>query len=146
MGTCSPNTMPGFVLFCLLSALFTAGHSLICEVCKSKDITCSGNLQTCDDSEDICATLVAEYKIAGLYFRRTFKECLASSPICSFIPFSMTFRPSIAMRTSFNCCSTDGCNSGQSERTPSLPTPPHPGFCSAAFSPTECYGSGRDMT
>nr|XP_056702238.1 phospholipase A2 inhibitor and Ly6/PLAUR domain-containing protein-like [Euleptes europaea] len=111
--------MPGLILFCILSALLTSGNSLVCEVCSSKETTCSGPLQTCEDSEDICATLVAEYRIAGVYFKRTFKECLDASPVCDFAPFSMTFRPSISMRTSFNCCSSDGCNSGQSE----LPAP-----------------------
>lgn len=31
-GTCSPNAMPGFVLFCLLSALFTSGKTANCAI------------------------------------------------------------------------------------------------------------------
>ncbi|XP_077196869.1 phospholipase A2 inhibitor and Ly6/PLAUR domain-containing protein-like [Paroedura picta] len=131
-GTCSPSTMLGLILFGLLSALFTSGNSLVCEVCKSKDITCSGTLQTCEDSENNCATLVAEYRFGGLHIRRTYKECMVSSPICDFLPFSMTFRPSITMRTSFNCCSSDGCNQEQSE-LPVAPRIPNGLQCPSCF-------------
>ncbi|XP_048355135.1 phospholipase A2 inhibitor and Ly6/PLAUR domain-containing protein-like [Sphaerodactylus townsendi] len=124
--------MPGFVLFCLLSAFLTSGNSLVCEVCKSKEASCSGTLQTCEDSEHVCSTMVAEYRIGGIMFTRSFKECMETSPICDFIPFSMTFRPSIAMRTTFNCCSTDGCNSVQPE-LPEVSRTPNGFECPSCF-------------
>ncbi|XP_054854903.1 phospholipase A2 inhibitor and Ly6/PLAUR domain-containing protein-like [Eublepharis macularius] len=100
------------------------GSSLICEVCQARQTSCSGNLQTCKDSEDVCTTIVGEYKIAGRTFPRTFKDCATTSLLCNFVPFSMTYRPSFSMRTSFNCCSTDGCNSEQTE-LPAVPRTPN---------------------
>ncbi|XP_069057406.1 uncharacterized protein [Pleurodeles waltl] len=40
---------------CILLAFITAGHSLICEVCSSRNATmCNGKMMTCDANMDTC--------------------------------------------------------------------------------------------
>ncbi|KAJ6615894.1 hypothetical protein lerEdw1_015121, partial [Lerista edwardsae] len=54
-------------------------------------------------------------------FSRTFKECSSSAyHTCHSAPFTMSFRPSISMRISFNCCKNDSCNKPALELPPFL--------------------------
>ncbi|CAM5176661.1 unnamed protein product [Eretmochelys imbricata] len=53
---------------CLLSALLATGSALQCEVCASREQSCSGPLQPCAPSEGTCVTVVAEIRLEGYYF------------------------------------------------------------------------------
>ncbi|CAM5176653.1 unnamed protein product [Eretmochelys imbricata] len=48
---------------CLLSALLATGSALQCEVCASRELSCSGPLQPCAPSEGTCVTVVAEIRL-----------------------------------------------------------------------------------
>ncbi|CAM4697579.1 unnamed protein product [Lepidochelys olivacea] len=57
---------------CLLSALLAIGSALQCEVCASREQSCSGPLQPCAPSEGTCVTVVAEMRLGRIYHSSQF--------------------------------------------------------------------------
>ncbi|CAM4711121.1 unnamed protein product [Caretta caretta] len=96
---------------CLLSALLAIGSALQCEVCASREQSCSGPLQPCAPSEGTCVTVVAEMRLEGNSFSYTGKSCLEPKN-CEPGPFSLTYVHNVTMRANIACCDTDGCNAG----------------------------------
>ncbi|XP_074978909.1 phospholipase A2 inhibitor and Ly6/PLAUR domain-containing protein-like [Caretta caretta] len=94
---------------CLLSALLATGSALQCEVCASREQSCSGPLQSCAPSEGTCITVVAEMRLEGNSFSYTAKSCLEPKN-CEPGPFSLTYPHNVTMRVNIACCDTDGCN------------------------------------
>ncbi|CAM5176702.1 unnamed protein product [Eretmochelys imbricata] len=106
-----PGTMWVALPLCLLSALLATGSALQCEVCASRDLSCSGPLQPCAPSEGTCVTVVAEIRREGSSFSYTAKSCLEPKN-CESGPFSLTYAQNVTMRANIACCNTDGCNAG----------------------------------
>ncbi|CAM5176666.1 unnamed protein product [Eretmochelys imbricata] len=96
---------------CLLSALLATGSALQCEVCASRELSCSGPLQPCAPSEGTCVTVVAEMRLEGSSFSYTGKSCLEPKN-CEPGPFSLTYANNVTVRVNIACCDTDGCNAG----------------------------------
>ncbi|CAM5176674.1 unnamed protein product [Eretmochelys imbricata] len=97
---------------CLLSALLATGSALQCEVCASKEQSCSGPLQPCAPSEGTCVTVVAEFRLEGSPFSYTeYKSCLEPKN-CEPGPFSLTYANNVTVWANIACCDTDGCNAG----------------------------------
>ncbi|CAM4698571.1 phospholipase A2 inhibitor and Ly6/PLAUR domain-containing protein-like [Caretta caretta] len=96
---------------CLLSALLATGSALQCEVCASREQSCSGPLQPCAPWEGTCITVVAEIRLEGNSFSYTGKSCLEPKN-CEPGPFSLTFPHNVTARANIACCDTDGCNAG----------------------------------
>ncbi|CAM4698494.1 unnamed protein product [Caretta caretta] len=96
---------------CLLSALLATGSALQCEVCASREQSCSGPLQPCAPSEGTCITVVAEMRLDGNSFYYTGKSCLEPKN-CEPGPFSLTYPHNVTVRANIACCDTDGCNAG----------------------------------
>ncbi|CAM5176656.1 unnamed protein product [Eretmochelys imbricata] len=96
---------------CLLSALLATGSALQCEVCASRELSCSGPLQPCAPSEGTCITVMAEFRLEGSPFSYTGKSCLEPKN-CEPGPFSLTYAHNVTMRGNIACCDTDGCNAG----------------------------------
>ncbi|CAM4679526.1 unnamed protein product [Lepidochelys olivacea] len=96
---------------CLLSALLATGSALQCEVCASREQSCSGPLQPCAPWEGTCVTVVAEIRLEGSSMSYTGKLCLEPKN-CEPGPFSLTFPHNVTVRANIACCDTDGCNAG----------------------------------
>ncbi|XP_043391542.1 phospholipase A2 inhibitor and Ly6/PLAUR domain-containing protein-like [Chelonia mydas] len=96
---------------CLLSTLLATGSALQCEVCASREQSCSGPLQPCAPSEGTCVTVVAEMRLEGTSFSYTSKSCLEPKN-CEPGPFSLTYAQNVTLRVNIACCNTDGCNAG----------------------------------
>ncbi|XP_043391267.1 phospholipase A2 inhibitor and Ly6/PLAUR domain-containing protein-like [Chelonia mydas] len=96
---------------CLLSTLLATGSALQCEVCASREQSCSGPLQPCIPSERTCVTVVAEMRLEGTSFSYTSKSCLEPKN-CEPGPFSLTYAQNVTLRVNIACCNTDGCNAG----------------------------------
>nr|XP_048690038.1 phospholipase A2 inhibitor and Ly6/PLAUR domain-containing protein-like [Caretta caretta] len=96
---------------CLLSALLATGSALQCEVCASREQSCSGRLQPCAPSEGTCVTVVAEFGLKGNSISYTAKSCLEPKN-CESGPFSLTYAHNVTVRVNIACCDTDGCNAG----------------------------------
>nr|XP_048691094.1 phospholipase A2 inhibitor and Ly6/PLAUR domain-containing protein-like [Caretta caretta] len=96
---------------CLLSALLATGSALQCEVCASREQSCSGPLQPCAPSKGTCITVVAEIRLEGSLFSYTEKSCLEPKN-CEPGPFSLTYPHNVTVRVNIACCDTDGCNAG----------------------------------
>ncbi|CAM4711139.1 unnamed protein product [Caretta caretta] len=96
---------------CLLSALLATGSALQCEVCASREQSCSGPLQLCAPSEGACITVVAEIRLEGSPFSYMEKSCLEPKN-CEPGPFSLTYAQNVTVRVNIACCDTDGCNAG----------------------------------
>ncbi|CAM4711169.1 unnamed protein product [Caretta caretta] len=96
---------------CLLSALLATGSALQCEVCASREQSCSSPLQPCAPWEGTCITVVAEIRLEGNSFSYTGKSCLEPKN-CEPGPFSLTYPHNVTVRANIACCDTDGCNAG----------------------------------
>ncbi|CAM4698599.1 phospholipase A2 inhibitor and Ly6/PLAUR domain-containing protein-like [Caretta caretta] len=96
---------------CLLSTLLATGSALQCEVCASREQSCSGPLQPCAPSEGTCITVVAEMRLDGNSFYYTGKSCLQPKN-CEPGPFSLTYPHNVTVLANIACCDTDGCNAG----------------------------------
>ncbi|CAM5176701.1 unnamed protein product [Eretmochelys imbricata] len=96
---------------CLLSALLATGSALQCEVCASRELSCSGPLQPCAPSEGTCVTVVAEIRLEGSSLSYTAKSCLEPKN-CEPGPFSLTYAYNVTVWANIACCDTDGCNAG----------------------------------
>ncbi|CAM4697510.1 unnamed protein product [Lepidochelys olivacea] len=96
---------------CLLSAHLVTGDALQCEVCASREQSCSGPLQPCAPSEGTCITVVAEIRLEGNSFSYTGKSCLEPKN-CEPGPFSLTYPHNVTVWANIACCDTDGCNAG----------------------------------
>ncbi|XP_043391543.1 phospholipase A2 inhibitor and Ly6/PLAUR domain-containing protein-like [Chelonia mydas] len=106
-----PGTMWVALPLCLLSALLATGSALRCEVCASKEQSCSGPLQLCAPSEGTCVAVVAEIRLEGSSLSYTAKSCLEPKN-CEPGPFSQTYAQNVTMRVNIACCDSDGCNAG----------------------------------
>ncbi|XP_037739461.2 phospholipase A2 inhibitor and Ly6/PLAUR domain-containing protein-like [Chelonia mydas] len=106
-----PGTMWVALPLCLLSALLATGSTLQCEVCVSKELSCSGPLQPCAPSEGTCVAVVAEIRLEGSSLSYTAKSCLEPKN-CEPGPFSQTYAQNVTMRMNIACCDSDGCNAG----------------------------------
>ncbi|CAM4711085.1 unnamed protein product, partial [Caretta caretta] len=106
-----PGTMWVALPLCLLAALLATGSALQCEVCASREQSCSGPLQPCAPSEGTCVTVVAEIRLEGSPFSYTGKSCLEPKN-CEPGPFSLTYAHNVTVRVNIACCDTDGCNAG----------------------------------
>ncbi|XP_073179663.1 phospholipase A2 inhibitor and Ly6/PLAUR domain-containing protein-like [Lepidochelys kempii] len=106
-----PGTMWVALPLCLLSALLATGCALQCEVCASREQSCSGPLQPCAPSEGTCITVMAEIRLEGNSFSYTGKSCLEPKN-CEPGPFSLTYPHNVTVRANIACCDTDGCNAG----------------------------------
>ncbi|XP_078507242.1 phospholipase A2 inhibitor and Ly6/PLAUR domain-containing protein-like isoform X2 [Lissotriton helveticus] len=96
---------------CVLLAFITAGHSLICEMCSSRNSTeCKGEMRTCDSHITTC-----EHSIAGSngygQMNMVFKGC---AEVCKDLYFSETVTSG---QTTIKrvCCNSDSCNNGKLE-------------------------------
>nr|XP_048691095.1 phospholipase A2 inhibitor and Ly6/PLAUR domain-containing protein-like [Caretta caretta] len=94
---------------CLLSALLAIGSALQCEVCASREQSCSGPLQPCAPSEGTCVTVVAEMRLEGYYFSYTAQSCLEPQNFEP-SPFSLTYPHNVTVRMNIVSCDTNGCN------------------------------------
>ncbi|XP_043391548.1 phospholipase A2 inhibitor and Ly6/PLAUR domain-containing protein-like [Chelonia mydas] len=116
---------------CLLSALLATGSALQCEVCASKELSCSGPLQPCAPSEGTCVTVVAEMRLEGNSFSYTAKSCLEPKN-CEPGPFSQTYTHNVTVRVNIACCDTDGCNAGAIP-VPTVSSVPNGRQCQSIF-------------
>ncbi|XP_073179312.1 phospholipase A2 inhibitor and Ly6/PLAUR domain-containing protein-like [Lepidochelys kempii] len=106
-----PGTMWVALPLCLLSALLATGSALQCEVCASREQSCSGPLQPCAPWEGTCVTVVAEIRLERSSMSYTGKSCLEPKN-CEPGPFSLTYPHNVTVRANIACCDTDGCNAG----------------------------------
>ncbi|CAM4697607.1 unnamed protein product [Lepidochelys olivacea] len=116
---------------CLLSALLAIGSALQCEVCASREQSCSGPLQPCAPSEGTCVTVVAEMRLERNSFSYTGKSCLEPKN-CEPGPFSLTYAHNVTVRVNIACCDTDGCNAGAIP-VPSVSSVPNGRQCPSFF-------------
>ncbi|CAM4679581.1 unnamed protein product [Lepidochelys olivacea] len=116
---------------CLLSALLATGSALQCEVCESKEQSCSGSLQPCAPSEGTCITVVAEFRLEGFSLSYTAKSCLEPKN-CEPGPFSLTYAYNVTVWANIACCDTDGCNAGAIP-VPTVSSVPNGRQCPSCF-------------
>ncbi|CAM4679508.1 unnamed protein product [Lepidochelys olivacea] len=116
---------------CLLSALLATGSALQCEVCESKEQSCSGSLQPCAPSEGTCITVVAEFRLEGSSLSYTAKSCLEPKN-CEPGPFSLTYAYNVTVWANIACCDTDGCNA-EAIPVPTVSSVPNGRQCPSCF-------------
>ncbi|XP_069057407.1 phospholipase A2 inhibitor NAI-like isoform X2 [Pleurodeles waltl] len=96
---------------CILLAFITAGHSLICEVCSSRNATmCNGKMMTCDANMDTCEHSIVRSNAYGQMFM-VFKGCAKACKDLYFTESFTTGRNTIKRV----CCNSDYCNDGEME-------------------------------
>ncbi|XP_069058183.1 phospholipase A2 inhibitor and Ly6/PLAUR domain-containing protein-like [Pleurodeles waltl] len=113
---------------CLLLAFITAGCSLICEVCSSRNATmCNGKMMTCDANMDTCEHSIVKSNVYGQMFM-VFKGCAKA---CKDLYFTESFTTG---RTTIKrvCCNSDYCNDGEME-FPARENKPNRVTCPSCF-------------
>ncbi|CAM5176675.1 unnamed protein product [Eretmochelys imbricata] len=138
-----PGTMWVALPLCLLSALLATGSALQCEVCASRELSCSGPLQPCAPSEGTCVTVVAEMRLEGSSFSYTGKSCLEPQN-CEPGPFSLTYAHNVTVRVNIACCDTDGCNAGAIS-VPTVSSVPNGQQCLTLFNVEPFHRQGSGM-
>ncbi|CAM5176665.1 unnamed protein product [Eretmochelys imbricata] len=127
---------------CLLSALLATGSALQCEVCASRELSCSGSLQPCAPSEGTCVTVVAEIRLEGSPFSYTAKSCLEPQNYEP-SPFSLTYPHNVTVRVNIVSCNTDGCNAGAIP-VPTVSSVPNGRQCLSFFNVWPYHGNEKE--
>ncbi|XP_050786321.1 phospholipase A2 inhibitor gamma subunit B-like [Gopherus flavomarginatus] len=119
---CFSITMEASLAACILTALLATGACLQCEVCDGPGISCSGDSDTCQNTEDSCGITLTEDTVVGVKTQNVLKSCLSSSQ-CKAGAISMNFGTAKARRMSIACCQRDDCTPDPVKLPPADPKP-----------------------
>ncbi|KAM4015064.1 phospholipase A2 inhibitor and Ly6/PLAUR domain-containing protein-like [Anomaloglossus baeobatrachus] len=100
-------------IFC---AILWTGDALCCQQCKAVGEDCSGKTVECENENDVCAQAIEYDRVGGEVRSAAFRGCWNLTVVCNHLVTVNT--TGYELDIYYDCCETDGCNSGPMEVPP----------------------------